>query len=183
MNEQIEFLLNEYVDGELTGAALQQAERLLAESAEARAFVAELRGLSGALEQFPERPFSTDLTPIVLTKMAPDAPAWWMWGLLGVQLVGGGLLALLLWPTIAAMGQNGRFSLTWTTATNRWLMTMDTQWQQLMQTVADWLTQLQNSLPSSGLASSQWGWTLVIAFLTWIVLNQLLLRDTPNQQL
>lgn len=65
--------LSAYVDNELSGAERAEIERLLAESAEARAAVAELREIADALRSLPHEPSPIDFAASVRREGLPAA--------------------------------------------------------------------------------------------------------------
>lgn len=69
----IEELLSAYLDGELSDESQRQVERLLAESAEHRQFLAELRGLCDRLDELPRYQVGPDLCTRILQETARAA--------------------------------------------------------------------------------------------------------------
>ena len=67
--------LGAYLDGALSSAERAEAERLLAENAEARAYLEELRALRTELRRVPGIAFSRDRTAELLARLPADAPS------------------------------------------------------------------------------------------------------------
>jgi hypothetical protein len=101
--------LSAYVDGELAGEALAQAEQRLAEDPQARQTVLELRALSQQLRSMPREVVGEDLGPTILqraerTMLLGDLPTPAVsqpaglrrWGWAALALAASGLLVLLL---------------------------------------------------------------------------------------
>lgn len=101
-----ELTLYEYLDGELDAAASQFISSHLATCPVCQTQLARLQQLFATLDSLPEVPLTVDLTPRVMTAIQsvvkPALPMWWRWVVV-VEGIAAALLALWLWPFIAAL--------------------------------------------------------------------------------
>lgn len=181
MNEVDEALLNEYVDGALDEAGRQRVEKLLANSAEAAAYLAELQALLADFDEVVEVPLQTDVSAGVLREIQQASVAAtprWLRLLPLLQLVGVGLLLVVLWTTLEGWLQRSR------SAFNEMLMTVQMPQLTLVDDFRVWGTAVwenaQFSLPLPDLATSQWLLLLTLAFILWLAGNQLLFTNNDG---
>ncbi|MCP5099742.1 MAG: hypothetical protein GY943_29665 [Chloroflexi bacterium] len=177
MNEQQEQLLNEYLDGTLNEAEQQAAETLLATSAEARAFFAELQQMFIALDELDELPLMTDLSAQVMTQIVAEpatSERWIRWILLA-QIAVASLVIMQLWPTL--QGWLLRSQDVIATQLNTFTWPELTIWQEIVAWVTAVLNQLTNATPTLNLASGQWSLLIILAFVAWLASNRFLVSN------
>ncbi len=175
-----ETILQEYLDGELEEAQRREVEMLLAESAEARAQLAEWQAFYAAFDGVTDVPLTTDLAGKVVARLegqaaaVPPAP-WLHWLLLGQIVVVGALVWQLL-PLLARWWEYGRMALT----LPRFQLPAFTVWQ----IMAGWretiLAQL-NYLPALSLSPAQWLPLLAAALIIWLAGNRLLFTTQDGE--
>lgn len=127
-----ELTLYEYLDGGLDAAASQSITTHLATCSVCQTQMARLQKLFITLDSLPEVPLTVDLTPRVMAAIRPTVkpslPMWWRWVVAG-EGVAAALLALLLWPVIAALLEPLPFSLSLNELTAP-LLVLWAEWQQ-----------------------------------------------------
>lgn len=174
MDEKTELLLNEYLDGMLSEVEQREVESLLAESAEARAYLAELEQLFGTLTDLESVPLARDLTAEVMTQIElPTASLWSNWWLIA-QVAGTAVLLLFAWP-ILQMGL-AEITASFSPATTSVSLTFITDfWQQ----VRGWSTAVSTPapLPTFELSPVQLSLILGSAVLLWLLTNGYLLTN------
>ncbi len=176
MNEYNEQLLNEYLDGTLSDVQRQEAEKLLHDSAAARAFLADLQFTFAALDELDELPLMMDLSEPLLAQIESPTPTpiWARWLMLA-QFTAATLLMIQLWPTIQSWLMNSRMA----TA----VLIAELSWPQfsLGRMLVEWETAViqpfQTGIPSLGLATNQWSLLILLAFAAWVAGNRLLFSD------
>ncbi len=165
-------ILQEYLDGELDEAQRQEVEALLAESAAARAQLAEWQTLYTAFDGVADVPLTTDLTGQVTTqierKTAVSPAPWLRWLLLG-QVVVAGILVWQFLPLLETWWGYGRIAFT----LPQFQLPAFTLWQ----IVTGWGTVLLarlDNLPTFSLPLGQWLLVLAVVLLIWLAGNRLL---------
>lgn len=176
MNEYNEQLLNEYLDDTLDDVQRQEAEKLLHDSAAARAFLADLQRTFDALAGLDELPLMHDLSAQLLAKIEPPVlPPLWTRGLMLAQFVAASFLLMQLWPTVQGWLMDGMIGAT--------VLAAELSWPPF--SLADWETavmqQFQTGFPSLGLATNQWSLLIGLAFAAWIAGNRLLFSDEGSK--
>ncbi|HFQ93706.1 MAG TPA: hypothetical protein ENK32_06835 [Anaerolineae bacterium] len=168
-----ETILQEYLDGELDEAQRRDVEALLAESAEARAQLAEWQAFYAAFDEVTDVPLTTDLAGKVVAQLegqdtAVSPSPWLRWLLLG-QVVIVGVLVWQFLPLLETWWGYGRIAFT----LPQFQLPAFTLWQIVTGWGASLLIRLDN-LPTFSLPASQWLLILAVVLIVWLAGNRLL---------
>lgn len=172
MNEQQEYLLNEYVDGTLSADQQQQVEQWLAESEEARRYLADLQMLFDDLAAVQPQPLARDLTADIMAQVNLPTSVWLNGWLLAQFVIVVGLF-VAAWPLLQS----------WITpfwSVTSALLTIETI-TQAGQQIADGLTAVFTwpslTVPQFNLNGQQFIWLLGTAFTVWLISNLWFMRQ------
>ncbi len=167
-----ETILQEYLDGALDEAQRREVETLLAESAEARAQLAEWQAFYAAFDEVTDAPLTTDLAGRVTAQIerqtAVSASPWLRWLLLG-QVIAVGALVWQFLPLLETWRGYGRIAFT----LPQFQLPAFTLWQIVTGWGASLLIQLDN-LPTFSLPANQWLLILAVVLIIWLAGNRLL---------
>jgi len=179
MNDYNEQLLNEYVDGTADDEQRKEAEILLNQSAEARAFLADLQHTFTLLDELDELPLKTDLSEQIIAHIEAPAPSpiWTRW-ILALQFMAAALLLTQLWPSMQAWLMRNTLATTTLFTEFSWpqlsLDALFTGWETAV------IQQFQTSIPSLNLATNQWSLLIMLAFAAWLAGNRLLFNNESS---
>jgi anti-sigma factor RsiW len=179
-----EFLLHEYLDGELTEAAGRELEAHLAACPACQARLDELTRLFTLLDVVPELTLSADLSRLILEKLRPETgrlvwpgrlPSWAQLALAG-QIALALLMLALLWPLASPLLPTTDVTLT--DSLNAWLdgLSLAPAESWLAETAAgagQWLETLE---PALLIPAGSWLLVVALALLAWLAGNSLLLK-------
>ena len=180
MNEREEFLIQEYVDGELDDAQRGEVEALLAESAEAQAFLAELRSLNMQFAAVVDVPMPTDLSAQIAQRaqqasVAEAAPSLWGRWLLLVQILVAAILLWQLWPRLNDWLGNGRL------AFDSFVADVELPTFAFTELWTGWETavfeQTDQLVPVINLPPQQWAFIILVVSVLWLAGNRLLFTN------
>ena len=180
MDERDEFLIQEYVDGELDEAQIADVEALLAKSIEARDFLAALHAFNSQFTLMTDVPMTADLsTPIV--QQIETQSLFTQTSTIGLRLL---LLAqiavtaVLMWQQLPRLNDwlaNGRFALD-TIITDIQLPSFT-----FAQLWAGWETavfeQTDQLIPIINLPPQQWALIILVVSVIWLTGNRLLFTN------
>lgn len=170
MDERLEQLINEYLDGALDELEQTEVERVLAQSEEARAYYLELQSLFGEMEALPELPLPRDLSPQIMAQVGNEGRADWSTGWLLLQLVATVGLLVVAWPLLSSL--SAQLSTTFVRPTFSFADSV-ASWQLfLMELTAVSPPSLQLDLPMTQLMGVG-----LAAFVMWLVGNFVLLDN------
>jgi anti-sigma factor RsiW len=184
MNHPDEFLLHEYLDGELTGQAGREVEDHLAGCATCQAQLEEISRLFALLEGMPELTLAADLSGPVLERLRREngrlawprrLPSWAQLALVG-QVGLAVLMLALLWPLASPLLPTT--DLTLTDSLNAWLDQLSLapaeSWlTEIAATAGQWLETLE---PALLIPAGSWLLVAALALLAWLAGNSLLLK-------
>jgi anti-sigma factor RsiW len=166
-------ILQEYLDGELDEAQRREVEALLAESAAARAQLAEWQALYAAFDGVTDVPLTTDLAGQVVGQIegqdtAVSAAPWLRWLLLG-QVIAAGVLIWQFLPLLQTWWGYGRIAFT----LPQFQLPAFASWQIVTGWGAALLARLDN-LPAFSLPLNQWLLVIAVVLIIWLAGNRLL---------
>ena len=166
-------ILQEYLDGELDEAQRREVAALLAESAEARAQLAEWQALYAAFTEVADIPLTTDLAGKVVAQLegrvTAVSPAPWLRWLLLAQAAVVGLLVWQFLPLLETWWGYGRSAFT----VPQFQLPAFAVWQMMTGWGATLLARLDD-LPTFSLLPSQWFLVLAVVLIIWLAGNRLL---------
>ncbi len=183
MDERDEFLIQEYVDDELDNAQREQVEAVLAQSAEARAFLAELQTLNETFALLTDLPLATDFSAqieqqVVQHSLRAQISSRWLQMLLLGQLLVVVVLLGLFWSQMSGWLANGRITL------NLLLSNIQLPTFTFGAGIAEWGTavfqQTDQLLPVLNLAPSQWAFLVLTVLIIWLAGNRLLFTSANS---
>ncbi len=180
MNEREEFLIQEYADGELDDAQRADAEALLAASAEARAFLAELQSLDMQFAAIADVPLTRDLSVQIERQVAQESMSdiatslWGRWLLL-LQILVAAVLLWQLWPRLNSWLGNGRI------AFNALITDIEFPTVAFAELIDGWETavfeQTDQFIPVINLPPQQWALIILVISVLWLAGNRLLFSN------
>lgn len=179
-----EFLLHEYLDGELAEAAVRDLQSHLAGCPACQARLAEVAHLFTLLDAVPELTLSADLSrPILDTLRAEPGrlawprrlPSWAQLALIG-QIALAVLLLALLWPLALPLLPAADVALT--DSLSVWLSQLspapaEIWWAETTAAAGQWLQALE---PAVLIPAGSWLLIAALALLAWLAGNTLLLK-------
>jgi anti-sigma factor RsiW len=184
MNHPDEFLLHEYLDGELNPTGRHELESHLAGCPACRTRLDELSRLFSLLEAVPELTLSADLSRPILATIRPESnwlawprrlPSWAQVALIG-QVALALLLLALLWPLASSLLPNT--DVTVTDSLNVWLSQLSPAPAEalLTETAATATKWLQTLEPALLIPAGSWLLIMTLTLLAWLAGNSLLLK-------
>jgi anti-sigma factor RsiW len=179
-----EFLLHEYLDGELTEAAVHDLESHLTGCPACQARLEELTRLFTLLDAVPELALAADLSHAIVDTLQaePDRLAWprrlpsWAQLALVGQIALAVLLLALLWPLASPLLPAADVALT--DFLNVWLSQLspapaETWLAETAAAAGQWLATLE---PALLIPAGSWLLIATLALLAWLAGNSLLLK-------
>ena len=177
MTHITEYTLNEYLDDELDAAERTAVESHLAQCANCRETLDDLRLLFTSLEMVRDQPLAVDLGSRVVSQLTPEPGwKWWSVGLVILQAIVAAVMFYFLWPSLRSLLLLGNQA-----AQAAWLA-YQPEPIHFGERLTIWGTAvIAQGPPSFTPVMGQWLIILGLALLLWLVGNKLLLTTT-NQQ-
>ncbi|MFZ0544880.1 MAG: zf-HC2 domain-containing protein [Candidatus Promineifilaceae bacterium] len=188
MNHIDDYLLNEYLDGQLDAATRMRVGEHLAVCEDCQVRLAEEQALFASLAQMPDVPLTVDLSRQVVARLSaefkPRPIPRWAIPVVALQVLTAVVLFVWLWPSIQPVLETAGQAL----PQNIEQILPDLSLSQAVDPLAsgaEWLSDLGRALtPDSSLPILEGFLIIGLAFILWLAGSGLLLRQslaTPNK--